>query len=252
MTLGEAASSFLEHTRDKDSSIPPSRRSRENSLRLLTSCFTPNAAMSDVTPAALRDFLARWYFERVAESGRANSAPITGNPLINDAEASLARQLPEPTELLDTLAEFLEWTDLQEGTDRASQCSKMLTGLRRSLPRALAITGALSNSLREGGGAFGFPEFLTSFDEGGQSQYDVGAPGEAGAIEGYFRIIRVEGSFVEGEEMISGDTVWPIVFPAEVAALLDDGYIVNLELVRAPDGWRIAGCGFAYPPGTDT
>ena len=72
-----------------------------------------------------------------------------------------------------------------------------------------------------------------------------------GAIEGYFRIIRVDGSLVEAEEMISGGNVWPIVFPAKDAAQLDDRYILNLELVRVKEGWRIARCGFAYPPGTD-
>jgi hypothetical protein len=92
---------------------------------------------------------------------------------------------------------------------------------------------------------------LTSFEEGGSSQYDIDVPGNVGAIDGYFRIIRVEGSSVEAEELISDERVWPIVFPSEVAALLDDGYIINLELVRKPEHWQIAGCGFAYPPGTE-
>jgi hypothetical protein len=61
----------------------------------------------------------------------------------------------------------------------------------------------------------------------------------------------VEGASVEAEELISEERVWPIIFPSEAAALLEDGYIINLELVRKPEGWQIAGCGFAYPPGAE-
>jgi hypothetical protein len=105
--------------------------------------------------------------------------------------------------------------------------------------------------VRQSGGAFSFPEFLTSFEEGGSSQYDIDVPGNVGAIDGYFRIIRVDGVLAEAEELISEERVWPIVFPFEVAALLDDGYIINMELVRKMEGWQIVGCGFTYPPGTE-
>jgi len=152
---------------------------------------------------------------------------------------------------LDSLAEFFTWADQQAGADQATQYSPMLIELSRSLPRALEIANALTSALRQRGGAFNFPEFLTSFEQGGSSQYDIDAPGNLGAIDGYFRIVRVEGASVEGEELISEERVWPIVFPSEVAALLEDGYIINLELVRKPEGWQIAACGFAYPPGTE-
>jgi site-specific recombinase XerD len=65
------------------------------------------------------------------------------------------------------------------------------------------------------------------------------------------RIIRVEGSLVEAEDLISEERVWPIIFPFEVAVLLDRAYVINLELVRTKEGWQIASCGFAYPPGTE-
>ena len=137
------------------------------------------------------------------------------------------------------------------GGDQAKRISPVLNELRRSLPRALEITNTLTNALRGRGGAFAFPEFLTSFEEGGSSQYDIDVPGNIGAIDGYFRVIRVEGVSVEAEELISEERVWPIVFPAEVAAMLDDEYIVNLELVRKAEWWQIVACGFAYPPGTE-
>jgi hypothetical protein len=160
-------------------------------------------------------------------------------------------QVPEPQDLLDSVAEFFKWVDQQAGTDQAAQYSPLLIELGRSLPRALEITTALTSALRQSGGAFNFPEFLTSFEEGGSSQYDIDVPGNLGAIDGYFRILRVEGSSVEAEELISEERVWPIMFPSEVAAQLEDDYIINLELVRKPEGWQIAGCGFAYPPGTE-
>jgi hypothetical protein len=149
------------------------------------------------------------------------------------------------------MAEFLKWVDRQAGIDLAVQSLPILIELKRSLPCALEITAALSSWLQERGGAFSFPEFLTSFEDGGRSQYDIDAPGQIGAIEGYFRIIRVEGSLVEAEEIISEECVWPIIFPLEIAARFDDRYVVNLELVRAAEGWQIAGCGFVYPPGTE-
>ncbi|HSE38485.1 MAG TPA: hypothetical protein VLG74_14365, partial [Blastocatellia bacterium] len=147
--------------------------------------------------------------------------------------------------------EFVGWVDQQTDAHQAPAFSAMLNELRRSLPRALAITDALTAALRARGGAFTFPEFLTSFEEGGGSQYDIDVAGKVGAIDGYFRIVRVEGSVVEAEELISEERLWPIVFPAEAAELLEEGYIINLELVRNLEGWRIAGCGFAYPPGTE-
>jgi hypothetical protein len=126
--------------------------------------------------------------------------------------------------------------------------------LSANLPRALEITAALSNHLAERGGAFSFPEFLTTFAEGGQSSYDIAVAGEGegpGAVEGYFRVVRVEGSSVEVQELISEERYSPVICPAEVARLIEPFYIVNLEIVRVEEGWQIAACGFAYPPGTD-
>jgi hypothetical protein len=250
MTLAEATRRFRDYLRQNNSTVHSRSQSaiQNQAPLLLTDYFSPDAALTAITPSSLRDFLSRWYVEKACAS-KPNAS--------NDAHQSVnARptepdQVPEPHDMLDSVAEFFKWADQQAGTDQGAQYSPILIELRRSLPRALEITNALTSALRERGGAFNFPEFLTSFEEGGSSQYDIDVPGNVGAIDGYFRIVRVEGSSVEAEELISEERVWPILFPSEVATQLEDGYIINLELVRKPEGWQIAACGFAYPPGTE-
>jgi hypothetical protein len=213
--------------------------------------------MSDLTPSRLRDFLSRSYLEKACGSGLRNSKAVehrsrsTPTGIGGDPGAEPVDQVPEPFDLLDSIEGFFKWVGLQGGAREAGEIMPILLELRESLPRALAITTALSNALKERGGAFHFPEFLTSFEEGGSSQYDIDAPGNVGAIDGYFRIVRVESQRAEAKELISEERVWPIVFPSGVAALLDSGYVLSLELVRDQEGWQIAGCGFVYPPGTE-
>jgi len=241
MTLAEATSRYLVHARQNDSTVNPRLQAfpPDQALMLLSSWFSADSPLTEITPARLRDFLSRWYVERACVSEGSLSDQRT-EPV----------EVPEPHDLLNALAEFFTWVDQQLGKERAAQFSPLLIELGGALPRALEITKALTSAVRERGGAFGFPEFLTSFEEGGGSQYDIDVPGNVGAVDGYFRIVRVEGSLVEAVEMISEERVWPIVFPDVVAALLGVGYILNLELVRDRECWRIAGCGFAYPPGT--
>lgn len=234
MTLAEATSKFLERAARVEAPAgsqresPPQARTLSQSLELLTSYFSGEHALEDITAERLRDFLARWYVER-----------------------AWASPAPEPKVLVDSLADFFRWADEYTEARIARECLPILGELEQSIPRALRLAEVLSNELRGRGGAFSFPEFLTSFEEGGQSQYDLDAPGEAGAIEGYFRITRVETTFVEAEDVISEERLWPIIFPAGVAGLVGVGMIVNLELLRTAGGWRIAACGFAYPPGTE-
>ena len=232
MTLAEAITRFLDQSR------------LQQSLLLLTQYFSKDASLSDLTPSSVRDFLSRWYVEKAAGAS-------TNNRISEASNGRLIDIAPEPTELLDSIEEFVGWASRQTGAIKAEEQLPVITELRLSLPRALAITRALTSSMRARGGAFTFPEFLTSFEEGGSSQYDIDVPGNIGAIDGYFRIVRVEGVMVEAEEMISEERLWPTVFPAEVAGLLEEGYIINLELIRNREGWQIAGCGFAYPPGTE-
>lgn len=242
MKLADAVTRFLEHARLKDSTD-----NYAQSLTFLTEYFSSYATLSDLTPSSLRDFFSRWYVEKPPDSTSTDSASVSridSSPLLTD------RVLPA-LELFDSIEEFIGWADQRTGAGQAAELSPVLSDLRCSLPRAFEITSALTSALRARGGAFTFPEFLTSFEGGGSSQYDIDVPGHVGAIDGYLRIIRAEGSLVEAEELISEARVWPIIFPAEVAGLLEEGYIINLELVRNAEGWQIAGCGFAYPPGTE-
>jgi hypothetical protein len=223
MTLREASTRFLKHIKAKNSHDAAEAQAQARTIEFLTA-YLPEAALTQLTPARLRDFIARWYVEQTNHQ-------------------------PEPQALLDSLAGFLSWVDANTDSMLEAGCRAIIGELKASLPRALEISDILSSQLRSRG-AFGFPEFLTSFEEGGRSQYDVDVGGNVAALEGFFRISRVEGTSVEAEELISEERVWPVSVPPEVAALLEVGYIVNLELVRAGGGWQIAACGFAYPPGT--
>ncbi|MGA9771851.1 MAG: hypothetical protein WBV94_22665 [Blastocatellia bacterium] len=222
MTLREAIAGFLEQS-VKDAPQP---------FDLLTACFSPDIRVDEITAARLRDFLARWYIEQAGSTSEADSTV-------------------EPELLCDALAEFFRWAESAACFSSAEDHIRILSELKQSLPRALEISVSLSERLAARGGAFGFPEFLTSFEEGGHSSYDMDEAGEACAIEGYFRITRIEGAMVEAEEIISEERVWPINLPRDLTSLFASDYIVNLELVRSKEGWQIAACGFAYPPGTD-
>jgi hypothetical protein len=226
MTLREASARFLEHLQLKDSRGEDAAQAHARTLQFLTS-YLPEAALTELTPVRLRDFIARWYVEETNHQ-------------------------PAPGELLSSLAAFLSWVGANGRPTLEQSCRSVIAELQESLPRAIEMARALSSQLKARG-AFGFPEFLTSFEEGGRSQYDVDvdAGGSIGAIEGFFRVSRIEATALEAEELISGERVWPVLVPKEVAASIQIGYIINLELVRAADGWHIAACGFAYPPGTE-
>jgi hypothetical protein len=221
MTIREASARFLEQSNPKNSQ---GNKAHAQTIQFLTSCL-PDATLAQLTPARLRDFIARWYVE--------------------ETHHKLA-----PLVLLNSLRVFLNWVDTHTPTVVEDGCRSVIAQLEETLPRAIEITDVLSSQLRARG-AFGFPEFLTSFEEGGRSQYDVDIGGTVSALEGFFRVSRIEEAMVEAEELISGESVWPVIFPEEAVAVLETGYIINLDLVRAGDRWRIAGCGFAYPPGTE-
>lgn len=226
MTSGEAIERFL-------ALDAKNRSSHEPSLSLLKDYFGSDTKLDNISASSLRDFLARWYLQIACSSKFKDSSSVR-----------------DTCELIELLTEFFGWAGMQTDDNLVKQFLPLLVELRHSLPRAIEITEKLSRLLRQGRGAFSFPEFLTSFEEGGHSQYDIDVAGAPGALEGQFRIKRVDGSRVEAEDLLSEERVWPILFPDEVASLLDDEYIINLELVRALGAWRIVGCGFAYPPRT--
>ena len=228
MTLQEATSAFVDRM---GRGHPPAE---VEAIGLFDEylCAAGLSSNDQLTASTLRDFLARWYVEMA-------SAP------------SANREVPSPEVLLDSVAVFLKWAGEQSYILIASECAALLSELQESLPRALEINSALSSHFGERGGAFGFPEFLTSFDEGGHSEYDIGEPGEVRAIEGYFLVERVEQHRVEALEIVSDRRVGPIIFPEEIAPLVGAGFILNLEVIRAGDFWQITDCGFAFPPNTD-
>jgi hypothetical protein len=233
MTIAEAVSSFIRFANERAPVVRGSHDSASQahllaeSLEPLIKYFSRTDRLEDLTPERLRDFLARY--------------------CIGEASAGTAPRLQI---LFDSISQFLMWTARYSQSMNCTECLAVIRELEQSIPRALQITEMLSKHIAERGGAFTFPEFLTSFEGGGQSQYDLDAPGDVGAIEGYFRITRVNAVAVEAIETISEESVGPIIFPESVASLLSPEFILNLELVRDTQGWQIVACGFAYPPGT--
>jgi hypothetical protein len=157
----------------------------------------------------------------------------------------------EPGLFLDWLYAFFNWARENRVLPLADNCAQVLAELRQSIPRAIMIGLSLSKEIAARGSATTFPELLTSFEQGGASRYDIDSPDGRGAIEGYFRIRRVESIHIEAEEIITEEIVWPVEFPSATARLLSEGFIINLEIVKQRRVWQIDGCGFAYPPGTD-
>jgi len=248
MTLGEITARFLAERRQGISARESKSDSetQERVMRLLTSYFSHDALLDVLSATTLRDFLARWYVEKACDAKFGS-----GTDSRSDSLKSVDACIPEPHVVIDSLSKLLEWIRHREGVDLNQQTSSMLAELRESIPHAIQITGSLWSWLGNRRGAFSFPEFLTTFEEGGHSQYDIDTPGEVGATEGFFRIVRILEARVEAEDLISEARVWPILFPAEVVELLLVDFILNLELARSGDGWHITGCGFVYPPGTD-
>ena len=236
MTLAEAIDEFRRERQsgraDADSSQTDSADSADSIDLFGHYLLTRQAgACASSLPDLLRDFFSRWYVEH--KSSKQQIAPRT---------------------ILSAIAGLLRWRDARDHSSLEADCSPLLYELSATLPRALDITAALSKHVAERGGAFSFPEFLTTFADGGQSSYDIAVAGDGegpGAVEGYFRIVKVEGLALEVQELISEERYWPVLCPDEVARLVEPRYIVNIEIIRVDQGWQIVACGFAYPPATD-
>jgi hypothetical protein len=239
MTLAVAIAQWLEAMARDGSVSQQEAESRALSLARFVGYFGKDRRLDELTPVRLRDFLARWFIENAGILARRANHNSSSEPPA------------DPASLMASMAEFIHWAARNAAFTAARECMAVIAELRDRLPRALALSARLSEHIAGRGGAFGFPEFLTSFEAGGHSQYDLDVAGESECMEGYFRILRVEGRLVEAEEALTETRLWPILFPDEVAALLEDDAIINLELVRAEEGWHIVACGFAYPPGTE-
>jgi hypothetical protein len=244
MSLNRAKAAFLDEQH-------PDRKpdARAISLELLCNSFA-DLDLKDFTSEQLRHFLSVWFLEET---------------IVHSSSPDQTGHFPDAQTMLACLTDFFTWAgesaidrstvDGSAGTEGEAlnrERLAVLQSLHKTLPRAIALTRSLSDALAKRGGAFTFPEFLTSFEEGGQSAYDIGgAAGDTSTIEGYFYILGVDGINVEAEESISERQISPILFPQETIALLDVGYIINLELIYLQSSWQIVNCGFAYPPDTE-
>jgi hypothetical protein len=229
MNLVTAIREFARIIASEDCTATSARRDVSESTRpleLLSSYFSGADDVCQIVPERLREFLTRWMIEH-----RPADFPVES--------------------VLGSLEQFFGWIQSTGSADFSRHLS-MISELRPAIVKADKLGTALSKSVRARG--FGFPEFLTSFEDGGRSLYDIDEPGKtggAGSVDGLFRVIRVEGSEVEAEETISGERFWPIDFPFESLSLVAPQYVINLALIRVGDRWKIYESGFAYPPQAD-
>ncbi len=244
MNVGDAKSRFLAFLQqsDKETTITAVFSKPAAQALELLACHFASHSIDEITPARLRDFLARWYVEEA-------SAKIVQQAYTDSPQQSVT--LPPAQTLIETLSAFFKWYDESSAKNYAQKQRAVLSELQESLPQAIEISVALMKHLANRGGAIQFPEFLTSFEAGGHSEYDIGGGGAVGAIEGYFRVLRIEGAKIEAEELISETPIYPIIFPPAIAGLLQPNYLINLEIVHTVDAWQIVNCGFAYPPNTE-
>jgi hypothetical protein len=251
MTVEEAIASFLAQAGKRPETGDPVSDDGDMpaSLALLAAFLSAKKIhdLIEITPRVLRDFVARWYVEEATLASQSGNRLHASSEVSNPAPAFL----PEPLRLIGTLDAFCGWIDGHDTTGTPEKLRDIISELGSTMPRAVEIGRALSLHVIERGGAFAFPEFLSSFEEGGRSQYDIDTPGDTGALESYFRITRVEGARVEVEDVITEERIWPVLFPEEIARRLSPGFIINLELARSSQLWHIVDCGFTYPPNTE-
>jgi hypothetical protein len=244
MNISDAKSRFLAFLKQDayDATVPEDfEKTVLPALELFTSRFA-NRSIDELPAADLRDFLSRWYVEEA-------SAQLFQHP--QKTTSSQQFLLPPAQPFIEALSAFFKWYEELSPNNLVQEHLAVLRELQDSLPRAIEISRALLKHLANRGGAIQFPEFLTSFEAGGHSEYDIGEGSAVGALEGYFRVLRIEGVTLEAEEVITEARIYPIIFPEAIAALLQVEYLINLEIVRTPEAWQIVGGGFAYPPNTE-
>jgi hypothetical protein len=236
MKLADAISAFLEQTAGEQTSSG-------DLLKSLVEHLGRDAEITDLAPERLFDFLNRSY---IAGTEHSRIDPKQG--------IAADRCAREDVECFsEAFARFVDW-GLKNNVPLGEDCRGVVEEARDAISRALEISERLAKAMHRDRDAFGFPEFLTTFEEGGRSEYGLDSTDphrkcSDTILEGYFRIARVEGTLVEAVDTMTGELVGPIDFPPEVATLLARDYVIELELVRDGRQWRIGGCGFAYPPG---
>jgi hypothetical protein len=237
MTFESIAEQYLGSIEIENGSRDAKHCNHKLALARLSEILPDLANTRTINPDQLREALSRRFVEEVTLRrlrGGSDEAEEMG-----------------PGAFLDALYSFFDWARGKGVLPLADKCSEVLAELRQTLPRAIMIGVSLSKELAERGVATSFPEFLTSFEQGGASRYDIDSADGRGVIEGYFRIRRVENHHIEAEEIITEEIVWPVDFPPSTARLLSEGFIINMEIIRKSHAWQVFDCGFVYPPGTD-
>lgn len=227
MTLNEAVTKFLEHTSATSihtAGVDPST----DFMHAIMRHFGRDADATTIPSERWSDFLSTTFVEMC---------------FAGEIRAAVVPVIPE------VFGSFVAWWSSVEFIN-ANLETMRLGELQIEVLKAVELAGRLADWNRSRRGAFEFPEFLVSFEQGGRSQYDIDDPDEARSVEGYFKIIRIEDLFFEAEELISESVVWPIRLPSEAGVTFECGYVLNLQLVRVEDHWEIADCGIVYPPGT--
>src|SRR5262245_50169669 len=138
MKLAVALTRFLDQARLSDSTST----NPQPALTLLNEYFSADAALAELTRASLRDLLSQWYVEKACRSTQADTRSIERGGF------------PAPLDLVDSIEEFVSWTDKQDSTDQLTELKPVLNEMRHSLPRALRITDALTKAVQSRGGAF--------------------------------------------------------------------------------------------------
>lgn len=227
MRLIEALDSFA-------SENPGPAETRESIILLKSYLATiPRNGACRLTAESLYQFLGNFYLTRYVSGGE-------------------GEQLPAPSEIVTALGQLLDWMAGRQDMigELLADAHSALSELAVTLPQAVYTSRQLAECLSKRQGPFAFSEFLTTFEDGGQSQYEPDVAGRPRTKEGYFRITRADGKIVEARESLSEEAVWPILLPEGAEGILSPGYIVNLDIVRNGEYWEITGCGLAYPPGT--
>ena len=108
MKLAEAVTRFLATRQSAVLSDHPDDI-QTKALHLLTEYFSADATLSDLLPSSVRDFLSRWYVEKV-------STPTL-----------------EESDMVDSIEQFIGWADRQTGAGQATGLLPVLDEMRRDL-----------------------------------------------------------------------------------------------------------------------
>jgi len=232
-TLADVAISFLEN--------PSQVEDRGRAISLLIEYFGSETRLADLNADSLNDFLCRWCIER----SRHSETDAAGRRV--DSSRALIQAIPK------TVLELLDFASRQVDPATASASREAVEYARINLPRSLEVSRLLAEAVSRDESGTEFRDFLTTFEAGGQSEYDVDDPSDSvvddqpAALEGFFRVKKIEGTLVEMEEVIGEELVGLVFFPADVAALLQPEDVLELELIADGENWSIIACGFAYP-----